>query len=248
MRRIPGGVLSRAVIGAVIALTAIATVAAAPAGAASRQDDPLSVAAYQSLLDLQAAQDRQVPTGDRPRLPIGSRRGGGDGGAPDGVGAGRVRGGVERGRRRPHDGVALGAGRSRRAVPQPCVELRRRLRLLGPHDVRVGAGRCRSAPQRPRPDGRVGRRVRGTPRSPGDLVEYPGHVMMYVGAGHAIVARPAQRCMDPRRRVQRSPRRAPRVTARVELRRLAPLRFRRRRGWGRCLRGATRRPVPCAGR
>jgi cell wall-associated NlpC family hydrolase len=189
MRRIPGGVLTRAVIGAVIALAAIATVAAAPAGAATRRDDPLPDAAYQSLLDLQSAHDRQVPTATDPAYQS-------DLGAVAALVAPRTASAPEAFTAAwsaaddvrmtallwalAEVGVPYRGGASSPGVGFDCSGLTMfawgQAGVGLPHNDRaqIGASAARTW------DSALA----------GDLVEYPGHVMMYVGAGHAFVDAP----------------------------------------------------------
>ncbi len=189
MRRIPGGVLSRAVIGAVIALTAIATVAAAPAGATSRQDDPLSVAAYQSLLDLQAAHDRQVPTATDVAYQsdlgvVAAMVAPRTASTPDAFATAWSAAGDVRMTALlsalAEVGVPYRSGGSSSGVGFDCSGLTMYAWAQAgvglPHNDRAQIG--------------VSATRTWDSALAGDLVEYPGHVMMYVGAGHAIVDAP----------------------------------------------------------
>ena len=201
MSRVRGGTVTRVAVGAAVVIAAIATLMA-PAGAATRQTDMLSDVAAQTLADLRAAHAH------RTAVAIGSEAAGspeaataeaiyaGDLGvlanlvsprtasAPDAfvaawTAAGDTRmtallsalGEVGVPYRRNTSQPAIGfdcSGLTMYAWSQAGVTL--------PHNDRAQIGV--SAP-----------RTWDTALA-GDLVEYPGHVMMYVGAGHAIVHAP----------------------------------------------------------
>ena len=202
MSRVRGGTVTRVAGGAAITIAALATLMAPPAGAGTRQADMLSDVAAQTLADLRAAQAHRaaVATG---REPAGSPEAAtaeavyaGDLGvlanvvsprtasAPDAfvtawTAAGDTRMtvllsalaevGVPYRRNTSQPGVGFDcSGLTMYAWSQAGVAL--------PHNDRAQIG--------------VSVRRSWETALAGDLVDYPGHVMMYLGAGHAIVHAP----------------------------------------------------------
>ena len=201
MSRSRSGMLIR-VVSAAIAIGAVATLLAAPAGAASRRDDVLSEAALQTLLDLRALQARRaaVALGTEPAASPAVT-------AAEAVYAGDL--GVvanlvsPRTASSPDAFVAAwsAAGDTRMtvllsALSEVGVPYRRNtsqegvgfdcsgLTMFAWSQVGVALAHNDRAQI-----GQAAPRTWDTALA-GDLVEYPGHVMMYVGAGHAIVDAP----------------------------------------------------------
>ena len=202
MSRVRGGMLTRAVVGAAIIVGAVAMLAVAPAGAASRRSDMLSDVAGQTLADLRAAQTH------RAAVALGSE----PSDSPDAAAAETVYAGdlgvlanvvSPRTASAPDAFVAAwtAAGDTRMtvllsALAEVGVPYRRNTSNPG------GGFDCsgltmyawsQAGVALPHNDGaqmgQTARRSWDTALA-GDLVQYPGHVMMYVGAGHAIVDAP----------------------------------------------------------
>jgi cell wall-associated NlpC family hydrolase len=202
MSRPRGGTLTRVVMSAAIAIGAVATLMAAPAGAVGRQDDMLSEAAFQTLLDLDAVQAH------RAAIALGTE--------PSGSPAASTAEGLYAG----DLGIVANLVSPRTAsTPDAFVaawtaagEARMTVLLSALAEVGVpyhrnsaasGAGfDCSGLTMYAWAQVGVSlahqdraQIAQSAPRSwdtalAGDLVQYPGHVMMYVGAGHAIVDAP----------------------------------------------------------
>ena len=202
MSRVRSGMLTRAVVGAAIIIGAVATLAAAPAGAAARRSDMLSGVAAQTLADLRAAQSH--------RAAVALGREAAD--SPDAAAADTVYAGdlgvlanlvSPRTASSPDAFVAgwAAAGDTRMtvllsALAEVGVPYRRNtsdsgggfdcsgLTMYAWSQVGVALPHNDWAQM-----GQTAGRSWDTALA-GDLVQYPGHVMMYVGAGHAIVDAP----------------------------------------------------------
>jgi cell wall-associated NlpC family hydrolase len=200
MSRMFRGVVARALTTVAIAVTAVAGVFAVPAGAASRHDDIVSEAAFQALLDLHALQAHTaaVAWGVEPA---------GGAAAAEATYAGDLA--VVAGLVSPRTATApeafvaawTAAGETRMtvllsALTEVGVPYRRNTAESGTAFDCSGLTMYAWA--------QVGVSLahqdraqisQSAPRSwdtalAGDLVEYPGHVMMYAGAGHAIIDAP----------------------------------------------------------
>jgi peptidoglycan DL-endopeptidase CwlO len=202
MSRVRGGMLTRVVVGAAIAVGAVASLMAAPAGAAGRQDDIVSESAHQTLLDLRAAQAH------RAAVALGSE----PAGSPEAVAAETVYAGdlgVLANVVAPHTASArdafvaawTAAGDTRMtvllsALAEVGVPYRRNTSMSGVSFDCSGLtmyawsqGGVALGHNDRAQIGQSARRTWDTALA-GDLVQYPGHVMMYVGAGHAVVDAP----------------------------------------------------------
>jgi cell wall-associated NlpC family hydrolase len=194
--------LTRAVVGAAIIIGAVVTLAATPAVAATRRSDMLSEVAAQTLADLRAAQTHRaaVALGTEPAD------------SPDAAAAETVYAGdlgvlanvvSPRTASAPDAFVAAwtAAGDTRMtvllsALAEVGVPYRRNtsnpgggfdcsgLTMYAWSQVGVGLPHNDRAQM-----GQTAPRSWDT-ASAADLVQYPGHVMMYAGAGHAIVDAP----------------------------------------------------------
>jgi cell wall-associated NlpC family hydrolase len=198
--RIPRGVLTRVIV-VLSAAVAVATLCvAAPAGAASRQDDPLAPAAAQTLTDLGASADARAVIAETGRPSVDAANAAATYQADLGTVAALV---AARTGSAPEAFMAAWsqAGSTRMtvllsALAQVGVPYRRNTSSPGvSFDCsgftmyawgQVGVG---LAHQDQAQIGATGPRTWDTAMA-GDLVDYPGHVMMYVGAGHAIVHAP----------------------------------------------------------
>jgi cell wall-associated NlpC family hydrolase len=202
MSRVRSGMLRRVVVVAAIASGAVATLMAAPAGAVGRQDDIVSEAAYQTLLHLRAAQAH------RAAVALGAEAAG----SPDAAAAETLYAGdlgllatfvAPRTASTPDAFVTAWtvAGDTRMtvllsALAEVGVPYRRNTSMSGVSFDCSGltmyawsqAGVALAHNDRAQ-IGQSTRRAWETALA-GDLVEYPGHVMMYVGAGHAVVDAP----------------------------------------------------------
>jgi cell wall-associated NlpC family hydrolase len=200
MSRIRCGVPARAAAGAATVLMAVAPLMAAPAGAVARQYDAVSEAAYQTVLDLEAVKVHRaaVAMAAEPASAVADAEA--TYAADLGVVAGLL---SPRTASAPDAFVAAwtAAGEMRMTV------LLSALAELGvPYRGNTSASGvsfdCSGltmyawsqvgvslAHQDGAQIGQSAARTWDTALA-GDLVEYPGHVMMYLGAGHAVVDAP----------------------------------------------------------
>jgi cell wall-associated NlpC family hydrolase len=202
MSRVRGGMLVRAVVSAALVIITVTGLMVGPAGAATRRSDMLSDVAAQTLADLRAAQAHRVAValGSEPADSL-------DAAAAETVYAGDL--GVLANIVSPRTASASDAFV---AAWTAAGDTRMTVLLSALAEVGVPYRRNTSNPgggfdcsgltmyawsqvgvALPHNDlaqvGQTARRSWDTALA-GDLVQYPGHVMMYVGAGQAIVDAP----------------------------------------------------------
>ncbi len=200
MSRIRAGVLVRVAVSVAIAVTTVATLVAAPAGAARRQYDVVSEAAYQTLLDLEAVQAHRaaVAMGTEPASAAA------DAEARYAAALGIVAGLLSPRTASGDDAFVAAwaaAGEVRMtvvlsALSEVGVPYRRNASVPGAGFDCSGLTMyawAQAGVQLAHQD--RAQISQSAPRTwdtalAGDLVQYPGHVMMYLGAGHAIVDAP----------------------------------------------------------
>jgi cell wall-associated NlpC family hydrolase len=198
--RIPRGVLTRVIVVLSAAVVVATLFVAAPAGAVGRQDDPLAAAAEQTLADLRTSGDARAAVAESGRPSIDAVNAAAAYEADLGAVAALV---APRTDSAPEAFLAAWsqAGSTRMtvllsALAQVGVPYRHNTSSPGVSfdcsgftmyawsQVGVGLDHQDRAQI-----GATSPRTWDT-ASAGDLVDYPGHVMMYVGAGHAIVHAP----------------------------------------------------------
>jgi cell wall-associated NlpC family hydrolase len=198
--RIPRGVLTRVIVVLSAAVVVATLFVAAPAGAAGRQDDPLASAAAQALADLHASFDAQGIVAETGMSSVAATNAATTyeadlnalaalvaprtGSAPEAFMAAWSQAGSSRMTvllsALAQVGVPYRHNTSSPGVSFDCSGLT----MYAWSQVGVGL-----AHQDRAQIGATAPRTWDTAMT-GDLVDYPGHVMMYVGAGHAIVHAP----------------------------------------------------------
>jgi cell wall-associated NlpC family hydrolase len=200
MSRKRRAVLARVAVSAAIAVTAVATVAAAPAGAAGRQDDFVSEASYQTLLDLRTAQAHHLAVATGAESPDVATAADAAYPADLGVVAGLVA------PRTASDAGSFVAAWTAAGEVRMTVVLSALAEVGVPYvfDTAMSGVSFDCSGITMYAWAQVGvsldhfdqSQIAATsPRSwdtaePGDLVQYPGHVMMYLGVGEAILDAP----------------------------------------------------------